>query len=796
MSSDGRAFDELVHTILKGPDSTAIEYIRSRTNVFPFRRAEIESYLSSDSKLRRLNGIARACVEHGSAGNPLLAEGLGRALLATLRAGDPELSTDEQHYLRMPTAFALGQSLLRQGKFDDVCENSDIWLANWRGRSPRYDGAFIVQKASALALQLQISEARAILATLTEQERKDAIGLDSTEKLIEKYEIRPRLSVEPFDRSLAIRRVFDETELLKENVENWERELRVVVAGTEFEAETLRDLATLRRIQAELHALQTRNDNAAVAEEGHRKLHEFQTAARRLLYGAQAQVPLEMHQVVENISYAAMVDSFAQPNDEEIADAIDRAGASLEWSARTNALHHKLDAQYVLTRLHRRRPDGADAAFRIGRTMLRDLLLVRTGGSDTETRLSYTGSHRGFLPYMMKAGIARQDFALCFEVSEFRKGLMDLRAGAESGRNRVLMPQGAQALGPRTHYASFSAFDENEPVTFSMYLASGMFEALELDVTPGDIRAHADRLDPVEWRSRRRFGKTAHASPGETFVRLMAGFQSAMNRGVVHSGDHVVIAAEDPIHPVPLHLLLIGAEPACANLSMSRSASFADAFDTYRSAFVEIRTAAAVFVPADGEADRAEKKAAFDLVAQDIRAQEVLSGDQATVAAVARLLQRHELIHLQAHGQYARRGQNPLETAGVRLSGAAGLPRRAVEAEALLSPLAILDGPDLCIGGHVSLLACVTGLAKRGEGGDNLGLEIALRMKGISSVIASHWDIEWRSANAFLSTFYDCWLAKRMTRAKAWQRANEAARSSDSSGRSLGSAFSLYGDWR
>ena len=120
----------------------------------------------------------------------------------------------------------------------------------------------------------------------------------------------------------------------------------------------------------------------------------------------------------------------------------------------------------------------------------------------------------------------------------------------------------------------------------------------------------------------------------------------------------------------------------------------------------------------------------------------------------------------------------------------------------LLSPARIMErgSPFNLVGSHVTLQACVSGLAEEGIGGDALGLEWSLLMAGASSILSTHWNVDVATSADFSIRFYDNWLRKGLSRAHAWREAMlslmDAAAPFKGDNAYHWAPFSLAGDWR
>jgi CHAT domain-containing protein len=185
-----------------------------------------------------------------------------------------------------------------------------------------------------------------------------------------------------------------------------------------------------------------------------------------------------------------------------------------------------------------------------------------------------------------------------------------------------------------------------------------------------------------------------------------------------------------------------------------------------------------------------------------------LAREHATVDALADLDLNGRLIHFATHGTFPardvrERNPNPFQASGLALAQNGELPSLALVAagksdDTLLTPERVLalrfDGS------HVTLQACVSGLAKEGIGGDALGLDLAFLLSGAQSLLATHWNIPADASADFSVRFYQRWSVERSSRAEAWREAVLHLMHGDGSSTAPGeyywAGFSLSGDWR
>jgi CHAT domain-containing protein len=185
-----------------------------------------------------------------------------------------------------------------------------------------------------------------------------------------------------------------------------------------------------------------------------------------------------------------------------------------------------------------------------------------------------------------------------------------------------------------------------------------------------------------------------------------------------------------------------------------------------------------------------------------------LARERATLDALATLDLTGRVVHFATHGTFPLKDQpgrnpNPFHASGLAFAHDGALPSlarvAAGEADAtLLTPARVLT-LDFSRS-HVTLQACVSGLAKEGIGGDALGLELALLLAGAQSVLTSHWNIPADASAEFSVRFYRRWLLDGETRARAW-RAAVLELAGENAGAAVPAeyywaGFSLSGDWR
>lgn len=353
------------------------------------------------------------------------------------------------------------------------------------------------------------------------------------------------------------------------------------------------------------------------------------------------------------------------------------------------------------------------------------------------------------------------------------------------------------------HYVTYLVDDDCTYAACVSPRNGGGVEIDRIECGRGDLVALADAI-----RDAAASGDPIGRMPGDLGERLAALVNVCGD--FIAEGDHVCYCPDDAMHLLPLQAALHEGRPLAETVSVSR---------THAARVLQQQLAGTRSVP-----DRAvviEVPATVD--AADERRMEVLSragkwlqssldtlylaGTGASVAALTQAHMKDSLVHFATHGVYPPAGArgkaaNPYRESGLLLA-AGTLPTldattRGRAGDHLLSPERLVKSGARFDGAHVTLQACVSGLAREGLGGDALGLEWALFQLGASSILSSHWNVSAQTSSAFAVRFYARLVNERKTRATAWRdTVLEFAGRTDALAHPFHwSAFSLSGDWR
>lgn len=354
----------------------------------------------------------------------------------------------------------------------------------------------------------------------------------------------------------------------------------------------------------------------------------------------------------------------------------------------------------------------------------------------------------------------------------------------------------------RFHYLTFFV-DESCIYAVLVSKQGTLHSPAPVPISDTDLRAAAARVGPEAW--------TAGApTPPTQLAPVVAWLAELQAQGVVEDGDHLCCAPDDDFSNVPLHYLAFGRGMLLDHFSVSRVHSafhLQRLLDHPRSAAPESFIGLVVPMQADLQGPGADAfikhldappkwLADHGLAGRSIRLVE------ATPARLAREALTRRVVHFSTHGWFPPQGGNPYRESFLLLADDHGLPDAARlergQHAGKLTPAGILESHLDLSGSHVSMMACVSGLAREGIGGDALGLDWAFIQAGASSLVSTHWEVSASAAARFFTRFYSRWIDDEQPRAAAFRDTMLELMHGDHSAASLQqwAAFSLTGDFR
>lgn len=363
--------------------------------------------------------------------------------------------------------------------------------------------------------------------------------------------------------------------------------------------------------------------------------------------------------------------------------------------------------------------------------------------------------------------------------------------------------------------ASYLTFLVDEEETFAVLVArDGSIHANVAPVGKDHMRYLATLRDPSKWGRPDPVDPVSTKVPSdlpERLAPLVQWLAPLAEEGLLAAGSHLCYSPDESLHAIPLHYVQFRGEPLVRFCSVSRVHG-AHALQSLLEADVARPTQyVAVQVPAVQDGGNEEKIAALEQARRWLAEHSsgtLLAGAEADVDAIARLPLRERIVHFATHGTFPLRevpgrDPSPYRSSGLALSRSGQLPdlneiASGRGSEALLSPERALDLELDLSGTHMTLQACVSGLAREGVGGEALGLEWAFIQLGASSILSTHWDTSAQTTAEFCTRFYDHWLGEGASRAQAWRDTVLQFMDSEStlSQPYHWAPFSLSGDWR
>ena len=804
-------YDALIHATINGAPLSSLVELVGRLPPLSLERSALVYRLQSKEPRKRVDALTIILMELGYGIDPQFAFGLGQALVPVL--SDPMFndhfrSSDERERVLLSAIRSTSQSALLIGEFRRCIAFLERWLdPAFRRFAGEFPSTHLL-KSQALAYQLRIKEARSAYLELTEAELASAPDAPIAWGLIAPFFADALQPDETFDYAKAVERIISET--LVENrttVLNWVERWAVHKLTPSLQEWVHARIAAL---VCELDRIEALTSDKSLADgerfdEIMRRLQRFQSESRTLLLCGANPSYLELHGIASRISYAAGLNKYLHPTRNEIDSALAGVIEAEGWCREKGNRYGLLDSLQAQRALHIR-AENPNEAHKATRRLYEELRTLRAESRDFEVRAAISRVYRGVILDLCSSGLS-SDPETCFSAIEFRRGLLvsDHRRPASWPDPDSLHRLQPSLLGHATHYLGLTVFDEDDPIAASLYCSTGVVSLAWVPLTPRRLRMIASSLNPSFWRNTPSFCGELVPDPRRELSSLLDLVRVAIEAGIIKANDHVCISADEPIHAVPLQYLSLMGRPAFATLSFSRVASLADARLIFERSSERPASAAIAFIPAVREKDLWTKAEAVERQALAIEQYGIpvsrLDGPGIDRKAIMNALKSYDLVHVQAHGKFDAE-TNPMKTAGLLVCDDGQFPLRGSPRAPLLTPEAVLNEAALRSNSHVSLSACVSGLGRRGAAGDTLGLELALRLCGAASVVASHWDISWEVASAFFAKFYRRWLKHGQTRAQAWRSAILDQGSDPKRGQTpeeamlAACAFSLFGDWR
>jgi CHAT domain-containing protein len=360
----------------------------------------------------------------------------------------------------------------------------------------------------------------------------------------------------------------------------------------------------------------------------------------------------------------------------------------------------------------------------------------------------------------------------------------------------------------RAHYLSYLVDDKK--IYAVLVDKHGSTHATGIPIGKEALRALANRINPEHWQvSNAGFFGRPIAVP-EQLSPLVEWLEPIAKTGLINQGDHICYCPDAELHLIPLHYVTFRGKPLVKHVSLSRVQGALALLTILQRRPARLEKFIAVQVPMQRDLGDAAKLTNLERVPQWLKRNlpgETLMGKQADIDKMVQHVWKQRLVHFVTHGTFPEKDEewrdpNPHSGSGLLLARNGELPSSEAicngRSDLLLTPEKVLK-LDFS-GSHVTLQACVSGLAKEGIGGDALGLEWAFMQAGAQSLLATHWNVPDYASADFSTKFYQKWLVRKTSRAEAWRatifKLMDCQYSDDRPKPYYWAGFSLSGDWR
>ncbi len=363
----------------------------------------------------------------------------------------------------------------------------------------------------------------------------------------------------------------------------------------------------------------------------------------------------------------------------------------------------------------------------------------------------------------------------------------------------------------KAHYLSFFV-DDDTTLAVLVGKDGRLYPSGAISLGKEQIRNASRYVDPRSWGAPDPANLTGPdvEDISEVLAPLVAWLEPLFESGVIEDGDHLSYSPDEHLHQLPLAYVKLMGKPMVEKLSISRTHG-ARALSLILDKQA-LHPASFVGVEVPGLQDISDQAMVRSLHAANAWLAEHLPGttyrdESATLLAICSTPLIGRVVHFATHGIFPQEegagSRNPFDYSGLALAGADGLPdkvrmARGEENEKLFTPARALEARLDLSGSHVTLQACVVGLAREGIGGDALGLDWALFQLGASSLLAAHWYVSAELTTEFCLCFYRAWLQQGKSRGAAWRQTIAGMRGEGGAFAQpyVWGAFSLSGDWR
>lgn len=377
---------------------------------------------------------------------------------------------------------------------------------------------------------------------------------------------------------------------------------------------------------------------------------------------------------------------------------------------------------------------------------------------------------------------------------------------AESHQHIV---QSIQAL-MQLHAANYLTFLLEDEYSYAVLVSSkGKLFSRQIPLGRLQLQSWLDKQlhNPQKWRARSGglFGAQNNVDISTALSPFVDWLLPLLVQGELTEGAHLCYCPDEILSFFPLHYVKIQDKYLLEYFSLSRTQSAYTLLQNLnRPKLFPLEFYGVVATAQEDQAD-VEKMQGFRVSVdflKTLRPGSIAASANSDWNQLCRIPLDGKIVHFTTHGTFPLQAhENPYERSGLLLyEGPTAPSLNQISGGHLLSPERVLRQKSQVQNAHITLQACVSGRSKEGIGGDALGLEWAFLLSGASSILASNWDVDYRYAAHFCNKFYENWLLKGQTRAKAFQAAAleimQEPLPDQHPAAYFWAGFSLMGDWR
>ena len=522
-----------------------------------------------------------------------------------------------------------------------------------------------------------------------------------------------------------------------------------------------------------------------------------------------------------NKAQTIFLNSKEPPNSEVIATSISILTEARNWSEKHNFIEDENSALWGLYLCYRRINCESEA--------INALQVIRKNLEGIRHRITNPMKRAGvFLDFPKLFGALCELLCRASRTEE----LLDVIEGAKGRvlgdvltqkQGRIIsdpvLAKSAQTLPQlmqqfNAHYLSYFVGQE---ATYAVFVAKdGSMHAQEISIGKNKIQEcleykHLDHapLDPQNWgktiiRGRKVFNLSEKLTP------LISWLETLASLGIIQQNDHICYCPDEELHLIPFQYFFFREKRLINYVSLSRiQGALALKILLQRETIRPNQfTVFQVWAKTDlGKEYSEQKLAAFRQAGEwlkDNLSGKLIAAENADLPTIAKSDLKQKIVHFSTHGDFPslleqeQDKKNPFLSSGLLLAKSGQLPPdgKISEEAGLLSPQQVLEQGLNFEGSHVTMQACVSGLALEGIGGDALGLEWTFMQNGASSLLSSHWNVDAVCAAQLSVKFYQKWLVEKASRAVAWRETVLELMEEFPDEPYYWAAFSLSGDWR